>query len=114
MNRLKVFHTPTARSKLKEIYAYSCKQWGEKTANKYMADIEKVISQAAVEHGGKKRNPEFSTRFTYSLSNRHYVFFEVKGDILIIASLFHVSMNISQRLMTEIPDIQVEINKIND
>jgi len=35
----------------------------------------------------------------------------VKEDSLMSASLFHAPMNISQRLMEEIPDVEVEINK---
>ncbi len=107
---LKVRRTLIASTKLEEIYDYSCEQWGEKTAKIYLVDIEAVILQAALDHGGTKRNPKFSRRFTYSPARRHLVFFDVKKDTLFVATIFHGVMNIKERLDQEMTDIQREID----
>ncbi len=63
---LKVRHTLIASARLEEIYEYSYDHWGETVAEKYLMDIESVIQQAAIDHDGLKRSPQYSTRFTYS------------------------------------------------
>ncbi len=109
---LSVLRTLTARAKLKEIYRYSLDKWGEKVARKYMADIEAEIKRAARRRGGAKKNQEFSARFTYSRVRRHYIFFDVKQDSLIIATIFHAGMHIKERMHEEMRSIEKEINKI--
>ncbi len=79
---LKVRRTLIASAKLEEIYEYSSYHWEESVAEKYLIDIEAVIQQAALDHGGLKRNPQFSTRFTYSPARRHLIFFDVRKNTL--------------------------------
>ena len=109
---LKVRRTLIASAKLEEIYEYSCDHWGETVAEKYLMDIESVIQQAVLDHGGLKRNPQYSIRFTYSPARRHLVFFDVKKDTLFVATVFHGVMNIKEKLAEEMTIIQREIDKI--
>ncbi len=75
-------------------------------------DIDAVIQQAVLDHGGLKRNPQFSTRFTYSPARRHLIFFDVKKGTLFVATVFHGVMNIKERLAEEMAIIQREIDQI--
>ncbi len=109
---LKVRHTLIASAKLEEIYEYSCDHWGEIVAEKYLRDIESVIQQATIDHGGLKRNPQYSTRFTYSPARQHLIFFDVKKDTLFVATVFHGVMDIKERLAEEMTTIQREIDGI--
>ncbi len=109
---LKVRRTLIASAKLEEIYEYSCDHWGETVAEKYLMDIEAVIQQAAFDRGGLKRNPKYSTRFTYSPARRHLVFFDVKKDTLFLVTVFHGVMDIKERLAEEMAIIQREIDEI--
>ncbi len=109
---LKVRHTFIASARLEDIYEYSCDHWGETVAEKYLMDIESVIQQAAIDHGGLKRNPQYSTRFTYSPARRHLVFFDVKKDTLFVATVFHGAMNIKEKLAGEMTIIQCGIDEI--
>ena len=111
---LKVWQTPTARRKLKEIYRYSCKKWGREVAKEYLADMAQAIKKAATEAGGKKKNAEFSTRFSYSLARRHYIFFEVREDKLVVATIFHTAMQVKERLVEESAVIDREIDKLEN
>ena len=108
---LKVRRTLIASTKLEEIYDYSCDNWGKKVAKKYLMEIEAVIQQAALDHGGTKKNPKFSRRFTYSPARRHLIFFEVKDDTLFVATIFHGVMDIKERLAEEMADIQREMTE---
>ncbi len=109
--QLKVRRTLTASVKLEELYDYSCEQWGTAVGRKYLQDIETVIQQAAIDRGGLKRNPRYSTRFTYSPARRHLIFFDAKQDTLFVASVFHGAMDIKNRLAEEMADIQREIGE---
>ncbi len=109
--KLKVRRTLAASAKLEELYDYSCEQWGMTVARKYLQDIETAIQQAAVNCGGLKRNPQFSTRFTYSPIRRHLVFFDVQQDTLFVATIFHGVMDIKNRLAEEMADIQREVGE---
>ena len=109
---LKVRRTLIASAKLEEIYEYSSEHWGESVAEKYLMDIEAVIQQAALDHGGLKRNPQYSTRFTYSPTRQHLVFFDVKKNTLFVATVFHGVMDIKERLAEEMAIVQREIDDI--
>ena len=110
-NKLKVRRTLSASAKLEELYDYSCEHWGTAVGRKYLQDIETAIQQAAIDRGGLKRNPQFSTRFTYAPVRRHLVFFDVKQNTLFVATVFHGAMDIKNRLAEEMGDIQREIGE---
>ena len=74
--------------------------------------IEPAIQQAAIDHAGLKRNPQYSTRFTYSPASRYLVFFEVIKDTLFVATVFHGAINIKEKLDEEMMIIQREIDEI--
>jgi len=106
---LKVRRTVIATSKLEEIYEYSCEEWGARVAGKYLNDIENIIQQAAIGHGGTKMNPKFSRRFTYTPVRQHFVFFDVAKNTLFVATIFHGVMDIKERLADEMIAIQRDI-----
>jgi len=104
--------TPTARRKLTDITKWSARTWGKKTAREYMANLNKVIQSVA---GGTlpcQENPEFSTRFSYYLAKRHYIFCEFHDDKVIVATVFHTAMHVKERLKEESLSIRKEINNI--
>ena len=100
--------TPAARARLKEIYSYSLGKWGKDVAGKYLMDIEAVIQQAALDHGGIRRNAAFSRRFTYSPARQHYVFFDVRENTLYVVTVFHAAMDIKARMEEEIEKLLPE------
>ena len=44
---VKIWTTPTAHAKIKEIYNYSCDKWNKETAKKYLIGLEEVIKSIA-------------------------------------------------------------------
>lgn len=112
IKKLSLWKTPTAQTKLEEIYRYSLKKWGKNTATKYLTELEKVME--AVASGTKHTiiNPDFSTRFPYCTVNRHHIFFEYKEDKLIIVTIFHVVMNVEERMEEEMLSIKKETHKL--
>ena len=112
--KFEVWKTPTASAKLKKIYTCSCKKWNKNTAKNYMAAIEKTIKSVAASIKHTTINPNFSTRFPYCTSGRHYIFFEYQNDKLIVVTIFHKLQSVKDRLAEEMPAMQQEIDKIED
>jgi plasmid stabilization system protein ParE len=106
-----IYKTPTAERKIKAIIKWSTKEWNKKTAIKYSMSIEKVIKSVAEGRISTKINPEFSTRFSYYTAKRHYIFFEIQQDKLIVVTIFHTSMNVKKRISEEISRINYEVKK---
>jgi plasmid stabilization system protein ParE len=98
---LHIYKTPTADRKIKEIIKFSVQKWGKSTAKNYALDLEKTIRSIASGKLKTKINKEFSTRFSYYRVNKHYIFFEIQNDKLIVVTLFHVAMDIQNRLTDE-------------
>ena len=98
---LLIYKTPTAERKIIEILKWSARKWGKKTAVEYIAHIEKIITLVASGELPYQNNLEFSTRFSYCMSKSHYIFFEIQEDKLIIATIFHTSMHIKERMSEE-------------
>lgn len=113
-DKLKVWKTPTAHAKIKNIYAYTRKKWGRSQAHKYISMLEKTIKRVASGKVPIRKNPEFSTRFTYCIAKRHYIFFEHQKDKLIVVTIFHTAMSIKDQIAEEMLVIDHEINKIKD
>ena len=98
---LPIYKTPTAERKLIEIAKWSATKWGRKIARDYLGNIERVINLVASGLLPTQKNSEFSNRFTFCLAEQHYLFFEVKKDRLILATLFHTAMHIKERITEE-------------
>ena len=105
--KLSILKTPTAKSKLKEIYHYTRKQWGVEQAKKYMVILDKAIHDVAKGVKQTRINPEFSTRFSYIRAEKHYIFFEYKEDSLIVVTVFHTAQSVKDRLADEATNISL-------
>ena len=99
---LHIYTTPTAERKIKEIFRFSVKKWGKEIAKEYAFELEKIIKSIASGDLETRINKEFSTRFSYYRAKKHYIFFEVQDDKLIVVTIFHVAMDIKNRLTDEI------------
>jgi len=77
-----------------------------------MTNLNKVIYSVADGSFPCQENPEFSTRFSYYLAKRHYIFFEFHDDKIVVATLFHTAMHIKERMKEENLSINKEINNI--
>ena len=109
---LPIVKTPTAEKKIIEIAKWSAKKWGKKTARDYLANIERIINLVTSRLLPTQKNSEFSDRLTFCLVQQHYIFFEIRKDKLIIATLFHTAMAIKDRISREQLGLGQEIKNI--
>jgi len=109
---LQIYKTPTAERKLIEIAKWSARKWGKKVARDYLNNIDEVIHLVASELLPTHKNSEFSERFTFCLAEQHYIFFEIRKDKLVIATLFHSAMYIKERISEERLGLGQEIKRL--
>jgi len=109
---LPVYKTLTAEKKIIEIAKWSANKWGQETARHYLGNIERIINLVASGLLPTQKNIEFSERFTFCLAQQHYIFFEIREDKLIIATLFHTAMAIKGRINEEQLGLVQEIKRI--
>jgi len=103
---LEIYITDTAQQKIKEIVRWSYRNWGDKVAKKYLSQINNTIKSLSQGKSIIRTNKKFSSKFQYIICNKHYIFFEIQGRKLIIATLYHVNMDVQNKL-------NEEVNKIN-
>jgi len=106
---LPIYKTRTAEQKIIEIAKWSAKKWGRDTARDYLNNIERIINLVAAGLLPTQSNSEFSDRFTFCITKQHYIFFEIRDDKLIIATLFHTAMAIKERISEEQLRLEQEI-----
>lgn len=102
-NRLKIIKTDSFTKNLRNIFNYSFAKWGKEITRNYFLEIDKAIID--VSNGIKltRKNPEFSTKYTYIVCKRHYIFFEFKDDTLIVVNILHDAMSVAQNLKKSKP-----------
>ena len=105
-----IFVTPTAERRLKGIIRFSAHKWGEEIARNYALSIQSKIDAVASGELKTKINPDFSDRFSYCLAKRHYIFFELKEEKLIVVTLFHTAMSVKKRMEEESFLLREEVN----
>lgn len=71
---------------------------GGKICPKYALELEKSIISVAEGKVKTKINKEFSSRFSYCRAKKHYIFFEIMENKLIVIALFHVAMDVKNLL----------------
>jgi len=100
-NPLPVYKILAAEKKIIDIAKWSANKWGKEAARHYLGNIERIINLVATGLLPTEKKSEFSERFTFCLAQQHYIFFEIRGDKLIIATLFHTAMAIKGRINEE-------------
>ncbi len=109
---LPIYKTPTAEKKIIKIVKWSAQKWRRKTAIDYLKRLNKTIDLVASGMLPTQKNNDFSSRFSFCQAEQHYMFFEIRHDKLIIATLFHTAMHIKERIRDEQLGLQQEIFEI--
>jgi toxin ParE1/3/4 len=90
---LKIRLAQAAENDLEEIWICTLSEWGENQAEKYMALIQRAISQL-LEHPylGKAR-PDVKRSYRALQVEKHVVFYSVGDEIIDILGIPHIRMD---------------------
>jgi plasmid stabilization system protein ParE len=94
--------TPTALNHVRKAIKDTRDKWGHRQAIKYRQSLEKGFYHIAQNHlsfhSPHRDELAEGTPFSLHLVEHHYVVFQKQGDNVVIAGLFHETMDIPSRL----------------
>jgi plasmid stabilization system protein ParE len=89
MGKGKFYLTHHAAIILRDIYALSIKQWGQKTANKYMAELYAAIKKAAARPEIGRLRAHRSAPFLIIPAGQHFIIYDCLEWGIVVLTLLH-------------------------
>lgn len=115
MNKPPVFHlTRRAALDLRDIYDHSLREWGEATANRYMADLYAAMSQAAVNPDSSLLRQHRSAPFMMVSARQHFVVYDRIPQGIAILTLLHQVRDIETLIANLTPSFLKEIETLKN
>jgi toxin ParE1/3/4 len=103
-----VLLTERALADLRDIERYSIGQWGRKTAEKYLNDIELALDRLRENPGLLRLEPDFAPGLFFYRARKHVLVCDVQGQNLTVLTVIHTSMDLPARLAELEPRLTVE------
>jgi len=109
--------TRRALADLVEIERYSVKQWGRKTADKYLDDISAALDRLRENPEILRLEPDFAPGLFFYGVKRHFLVCDYRKETVIVLTVIHTSMDIPARLLELEPRLVAEsqslLNKLH-
>lgn len=104
--------TRRAALDLQNIYNHSLREWGEATADSYMADLYAVMSKAATNPDTGLLRQNRSTPFLMLPARQHFIIYERIPQGIAILSLLHQVRDIESLIANLSPTFLQEVEKL--
>ena len=105
--------TQRALSDLATIREYSTKQWGEKTAEKYLDDLQAGLRRIREQPDILKEVPELHPALKFYRVNKHLFACDTQSGSIVVLTVMHASMDIPSRLAELQPTIAAEVELLH-
>lgn len=102
--------TDRALLDIEEIYEYSIKKWGEKTAERYLDQIQDSLLLLEENPKLLLLKPEISNRFKLYQTGSHCLICDVLDNDIYVITIKHLSLNLLDRLKTLEPTLKEEVH----
>ena len=113
MSELPVFHlTRRAALDLRNIYDRSRREWGEATADSYMADLYAVMSKAAANPDSGLLRQHRATPFLMLPARQHFVVYDRSPQGITILTILHQVRDIEGLIADLSPTFLQEVEKL--
>ena len=89
--------SPEAEDDLNDIWIYTCTEWGEKQADKYLDKLGVAFQNISDGSILSKPHQNIDSDLESVHCEHHYIFF-LKGDAMVIIAIFHEHMDLINRL----------------
>jgi len=97
-----------ALSDLREIERYSVKEWGRKTADKYLDDIAAALDRLSENPEILNIEPDLIPGLYFYRVRKHILVCDFQGEPVIVLTVIHTSMDLPARLMELEPRLVAE------
>jgi len=113
MSKAPVFHlTRRAALDLRDIYDRSRQEWGEATADGYMADLYATMSQAAANPDAGVLRQHRAAPFLMVPARQHFVVYDRIPEGVVILTLLHQVRDIESLIAGLSPSFLQEVEKL--
>lgn len=111
---VRMFLTERALQDLRNIESYSIEQWGQQTAEKYMARIEAALDCIAERPELLREEPEFAESLKFHRVQKHILVCDIQSDAIYLLTVLHTSMDIPKRLARLKPQLLLEVDLLHN
>ena len=113
MSESPVFHlTRRAALDLRNIYNHSLREWGEATADSYMADLYAVMSKAAAYPDSGLLRQHRTAPFLMVPARQHFVVYDRSPQGITILTILHQVRDIESLIADLSPTFLQEVEKL--
>lgn len=106
--RAELLLTDRTLSDLRDIERYSIENWGRKTADKYLADIELAFQRVSENPTLLREQADLPAALRFYRVNKHWLVCDVRPDVIIVLTVIHGSMDLPHRLAELQPTLPTE------
>lgn len=104
----RVVFTQRALSDLRAIEQFSVKEWGRKTADKYLDDLEAALDRLRENPDILRLEPDFAPGLHFYRIKKHFLVCDYQDDLVIVLTIVHTSMDLPVRLLELEPRLAIE------
>ena len=93
---------------LRQIEQFSVREWGRKTADKYLDDIAAALDRLSENPEILRREPDFAPGLYFYRIRKHFLVCDYQDQLVIVLTLIHTSMDLPARLHELEPRLALE------
>ncbi|MEX2118532.1 MAG: type II toxin-antitoxin system RelE/ParE family toxin [Pirellulales bacterium] len=106
--------TERALSDLREIERFSIKEWGRKTADKYLDAIAAALYRLKQDPAILSLEPGFAPGLFFYRVRKHFLVCDFDGQLISVLTILHTSMDLPTRLAELEPQLIAEAQFLHD
>ena len=106
--------TERAVRDIREIERFSKVQWGRKTADKYLDDIESALDRLSKNPVLLRNEPEITANVSLYRVRRHMLVCDYRDKILVVLTVIHSVMDLPARLAELAPNLATEAQLLRE
>ena len=91
--------TQRALNDLRELEEFSIRQWGQKTADKYLSEIAAALDRLQENPDILRLEPDFAPGLYFYRVKKHFLVCDYHNDYTVVLTLIHTSMDLPSRLL---------------
>ncbi|QDU86980.1 Toxin ParE [Pirellulimonas nuda] len=105
--------TQRALADLREILDYSTQEWGERTAQGYLDDLEAGLVRIAVQPESLATFPGLADHMRFYRVNKHLLICDVEPTSVVVLTVIHASRDIPNRLAELAPLLARKVESLH-
>jgi len=110
----RVILTERALSDLREIETYSVREWGRKTADLYLDDLQAALDRLQEDPNVLHLEPDLSPGLYFYRVRKHFLVCDDADGVIVILTVIHTSMDIPSRLAELEPRLAAEVKLLRN